>query len=177
MRRFRMLCPVWPPAIRLRYNPLQHRVSGRYHMRPIPLITPFTAGVRTLRMPNVSSSSRDLALAALCFMRSAFVITRFPRRFIRVPSNFRPVSGFYPGPCLGSADVLGAALPPRADFSVVDTFPCSRMKSEKMYSPRFGSHVFHGGGAPSTVAARNDFVFLSRITTNQCCWQTCTVSI
>ena len=41
------------------------------------------AAVRTLNVPNVNSSSRDLALATLCFMRVAFLITRFPRRFFR----------------------------------------------------------------------------------------------
>ena len=51
-------------------------------MRPIPFTT-LTAAVRTLNLPNVSSSSRDLALAALCFLRAAFLSAHFPRRFFR----------------------------------------------------------------------------------------------
>ena len=46
-------------------------------MCPIPL-TPLTAAVRTLNVPNVSSSSRDLALAAPCFLRAIFLSGRFP---------------------------------------------------------------------------------------------------
>ena len=49
---------------------------------PIPL-APLTAAVRTLNVPNVSSSSLELALAALCIMRAAFLSVRFPRRFFR----------------------------------------------------------------------------------------------
>ena len=51
-------------------------------MWPIPL-TPLTAAVRTLNVSNVSSSSRDLSRAALCFMRAAFLSARFPCRFFR----------------------------------------------------------------------------------------------
>ena len=51
-------------------------------MRPIPL-TPLTAAMRTLNVPNVSSSSQDLTLATLCFMRPAFLAARSPRRFFR----------------------------------------------------------------------------------------------
>ena len=51
-------------------------------MWPIPL-TSLTAAVRTLNVPNVSSSSRDLALVALCFFRADFLSARFPRRFFR----------------------------------------------------------------------------------------------
>ena len=36
-----------------------------------------------LNVPNVSSYIRDLALAALCFMRVVFLTARFPRRFFR----------------------------------------------------------------------------------------------
>ena len=67
-------------------------------------VTPLTAAVRTLNVPNVSSSSRDLALAALCFMRAAFLSARFPRRFFRAMlSAFRSTTCpgvIYPGSCL-----------------------------------------------------------------------------
>ena len=44
---------------------------------------PLRAAIRTLNVTNVSSSSRGLALAALCFMRVGSLIIRFPRRFFR----------------------------------------------------------------------------------------------
>ena len=52
-------------------------------MWPIPLLAPMTPAVRTVNVPNVSSSSRDLALAALCFLRADFLSARFPRYFFR----------------------------------------------------------------------------------------------
>ena len=58
------------------------------------------------------------------------------------------------GSCLRSSDVLGAALPPRLDFSIVDTFAYSRVPSEHSSSPRFGSHVFHGGDVPTNICYR-----------------------
>ena len=51
-------------------------------MQPIPSAS-LTAAVRTLNVPNVSSSSRDLALVTLCFVRVAFLSARSPRRFFR----------------------------------------------------------------------------------------------
>ena len=63
-------------------QPFAAQVLSRVSMCPIPL-TPLTAAVRTLNVPNVSSSSRDLALAALCFLRADFLFARFPRRFFR----------------------------------------------------------------------------------------------
>ena len=56
------------------------QVLGRVSMWPIPFTT-LTAAVRTLNVPSVSSSSRDLALAALCFLRGDFLLAYFPRRF------------------------------------------------------------------------------------------------
>ena len=53
--------------------------------------------------------------------------------------------------CLHSSDVLGAALSPRLDFSIVDTFPFSRVPSKHSSFPRFGSHVFRGGGVPTLL--------------------------
>ena len=64
----------------------------------------------------------------------------------QIPSAFHSVRGvFYPGSCLRSSDVLGAAFPPRLDFSIMDTFAYSRVPSEYSSSPHFGSHVFRGG--------------------------------
>ena len=49
------------------------------------------------------------------------------------------------------SDVLSAALLLRLDFSIVDTFACSRMTSEYFYSPGFGSHVFRSDGVPTLL--------------------------
>ena len=70
----------------------------------------------------------------------------------QTPSAFHSVPGvFYSGSCLRSSDVLGAALPPWLDFSIVDTFAYLRVPSEHSSSPRFGSHVFRGGGVPTLL--------------------------
>ena len=42
-------------------------------------LAPLTVAVRTLNVPNVSLSSQDFALAALSFLRAAFLSARFPR--------------------------------------------------------------------------------------------------
>ena len=130
-------------------RPLATQCLSRMLMWPMPL-TPLTVSVRTFKVLNVSSSSRDLALAASCVMRVAFLIPRSPVAFSgRIPSVFRSVPGLYPSSCLGSSDVLGAALPARLDFSVVDTLDYWRGTSKYFYSPRFGSRVFRGGGVPT----------------------------
>ena len=60
---------------------------------------------------------------------------------------FRTVPGvLFPGSCFRFFAVLGAILPPRLEFSTVDTFPYLRVTSEHFYFPRFGSHFFLGGG-------------------------------
>ena len=128
------------------------QVLSRVSMWPIPL-TPLTAAVRTLNVPNVSSSSRDLALAALCFLRADFSPPAFPVAFSeQIPYAFYSVPGAsYPGSCLRSSDVLGTALPPRLDFSIVDTSAHWREPSEHSSSPRLGSHVFRGGGVTTLL--------------------------
>ena len=73
----------------------------------------------------------------------------------QMPCAFHSVPGvFYPGSCLRSSNVLGAALPPRLDFSIIDTFAYSRVPSEHSPSPRFGSHVFRGGAPTLPSQAR-----------------------
>ena len=54
-------------------------------------------------------------------------------------------------PCLRSSDVLGTALLPRLNISIVDTSAYSRVPSEHPSSLRFGSHVFRGGGVPTLL--------------------------
>ena len=134
-------------------QPFAAQVLSRVFVWPIPL-TPLTAAVRTLNVPNVSSFSRDLALAALCFLRAGWGSP--PASPVAIPEQIPSVSysvpgASYPGSCLRSFDVLGTALPPRLDFSIVDTSAYSRVPSERSSSPRFGSHVFRGGGVPTLL--------------------------
>ena len=72
-------------------QPFAAQVLSRVGMWPIPL-TPLTTAVRSLNVPNVSSSSRDLALAALWFLRADFLSTRFPRRFFRAHTHYLSLS-------------------------------------------------------------------------------------
>ena len=58
------------------------------------------------------------------------------------------------GSCLGSSDVWGVALPPRLDFSTVDTFSYMRVISEYISSLCLGFHVFRGGGIPTWHGCR-----------------------
>ena len=120
-------------------------------MWPIPLTT---AAVRTLNVPNVRSSSRYLALAALCFLRVDFLSAASPVAFSeQMPSAFLSVpGGFYPGLAFVlPINVSSAALLPCLDFYIVDTFAYLRVPSEHSSSPRFGSHVFRGGGVPTLL--------------------------
>ena len=66
----------------LKSQPFAAQDLSRVSVWPV-LLTPLTAAVQTLNVPNVSSSSRDLALVALCFMWTAFLSARSPRRFFR----------------------------------------------------------------------------------------------
>ena len=133
-------------------QPFAAQVISRVSMCPIPL-TPLTAAVQTLNVPNVSSSSRDLALVALCFLLTDFLSAASPVAFFeQMPFAFRSVPAVcYPGSCHTSSDVLGTAFPPRLDFSIVHTVAYSRVPSEHSSSPRFGSHVFRGGDVPTLL--------------------------
>ena len=77
---------------------------------------------------NIKSAERELfqprpALATWCFMWAAFLIASSSIAFPdRVPSAVRSVPGFYLGSRLGSSDVVGAALPPRLDSSIAESF-------------------------------------------------------
>ena len=73
--------------------------------RRIPERALLTAAARTLNVLNVSSSSIDLGLAALCFLRAAFFSARFPRRFFR--ANPPPFTQFQ----VFSTQVLAFVLP------------------------------------------------------------------
>ena len=161
-------------------QPMAAQLLSRVSMWPIPL----TAAVRTLNVPNVSLSSRDLALAALCLLRADFPPPASPVAYEQIPSTFHSFPGAsYPDSCLRSSDVLGTALPPRLDFSIVDTSAYSRVSFEHSSSPRFGSHVFRGGGVPNLLPQARlpwdtiSLCLLGGIIASRCCWQACTVSI
>ena len=133
---------------------------------------------------NVEGAEREFAQPRLrlsvlfvsCGRPASFL--DFPVAFSeQMPSAFHSVQGVYHDYSLDCSDVSGKALPPRLDFTSVDTFAYSRVTSEHLYSLRFGSHVFRGGGLPSTVATGNEFASLVCISTCRCCRHTCTVSI
>ena len=108
---------------------------------------------------NVERTERNLlqprpALAALCFLRIDFLSARFPRRFLRANALRFSLSCsmcFLPRFLSPSSDVLGVVIPPHLDFSIVDTSAYSRVPSEHSSPPRFGSHVFRGGGVSTLL--------------------------
>ena len=166
-------------------QPFAAQGLSRVSMCPIPL-TPLTAAVRTLNVPIMRSSSRGLALAALCFLQADVLSARFPRRFFRANALRLSLSCRYflprPSSCLRSSGVMGAAFPASLHFSIVHTSAYSRVPSEYSSSPRFRSHVFRGGGVPTLlsqarVAAGNDFALLGCTPASRCCWQACAISI
>ena len=65
----------------------------------------------------------------------------------KCPSPFAQFLQVFPTQvyCLPSSDVLGAALPPRLDFSIVDTV----VPFEHSSFSRFKSNVFRGGDVPT----------------------------
>ena len=133
-------------------QPFAAQVLSRVSMWPIPL-TPLTAAVRTLNVQNVSSLAETSPWRPCVYCGWTSSPPAAPVAFSQqTPSAFYSVlSVFYPSSCLRSSDVLGAALPPRLDFSIADTFPYSRVPSEHSSSPRFGPHVFRGGGVPTLL--------------------------
>ena len=82
-------------------------------------------------------------------MPGVLIVSSLPRFGSTLAGKAPGVS--FPGSCLRSSDVLGSALPPRLDFSIVDSFVYSRVPSEHSSSPRFGYHVFRGGDAPTLL--------------------------
>ena len=146
-------------------------------MWSIPL-TPLTTAVRTLNVPNVSSSSRDLTLAALCFMRTAFLSARFPRRFFRanalrlslnsVPRCFLP--RFLPPSFrrVGCGTPTTPRLLHRRHFCLLAcTLQAFLLSSLRV--PCFPRRWCPNFATAGTVAARNDFALLVCITASRCC--------
>ena len=151
-------------------------------MWPIPL-APLTAAVRTLNVPNVSSSSRDLALATLC---ATFLSARFPRRFCRanalrlllssISRCFLPrfLPSFFPRVGCGTPTTPG--LLHRRHVCLL---ACSLREFlfSSLRVPRFPRRRCPNVFTAGTVAARNEFALLGCIAVSRCCWQACTVSI
>ena len=149
----------------------------------IPL-TPLTTAVRTLNVPNVSSSSQDLALAALCFLRADFLSARFPRCLLRantlrlllrsgcflprfLPSFFRRV---------GYGTPTTPRLLHRRYFCLL-AYALRAFLLSSARVPRFPRRRCPSFATAGTVAAGNDFALLGGITASPCFWQACTVCI
>ena len=156
-------------------EPLAAQGLSRVSMLTIPL-APLTAAVRTLNVPNVSSSSRDLALAALCFLRAAFFSARYPRSFFRahvlslslsstcflpkfLPSFFRRV---------GNSTPNTPRLLHRRHFCLLACALLSSLLSS-LRVPRFPRRRCTNFAAAGTVAVGNVFALLSCITPSRCC--------
>ena len=168
------------PSLLVSCNPITsqlfaEQVLSRVSMCPIPL-TLLTVAVRTLNMSNVSPSSRDLALAALGFLRADFLSARFPRRLFRanpsaftqfLPSSFRRV---------GCGTPTTPRLLHRRHFSF---FTCALQAFflSSLRVPRFPRRRCPNFATAGTVAAGNDFALLGCIIACRCCWQACTVSV
>ena len=151
-------------------------------MWPIPFTT-LTAAVRKLNVPNVSSSSRDLALAALCFLRVDFLLAYFPRRFFRTNPLRLSLSSrcFLPRFFLlpffrrvGCSTPTSPRLLHRQHFcSLACALRAFLLSSLRV--PRFPRRRCPYFATAGTVAAGNDFALLGCITASRCCWQVCTV--
>ena len=169
----------------LKSQPFPAQDLSRVSVWPIPL-TPLTAAVQTLNVPNVSSSSRDLALVALCFMWAAFLSARSPRRFFRAKALRLSLSSmsrcFLPRflPWFSRRVGCGTPTTPRLlHRRHVCLLACSlrAFLLSSLRVPRFPRRRCPNFATADTVAAGNDFVLLECITASRCCWQACTVSV
>ena len=164
-------------------QPFAAQVLSRVSMWPIPL-TPLTAAVRTLNVPNVSSSSRDLALAALCFLRADFLSARFPRRLFRANTLRFSLSSrcFLPWFLTSLFRRVGYGTPTsprllhRRHFCLLACALRAFLLS-LLRGPLFPRRRCPNFATAGTVTAGNDFALLGAITASRCCWQACTVSI
>ena len=133
---------------------------------------------------TVSSSSRDLALVALCFLWADFLSARFPRSLIRANALRLSLSSwcFLPGSLPSFLRRVGCGNPttPRLlhcrHFCLLACVLRAFLLSS-LQVPRFPRRRCPKFATAGTVAAGNDFALLGFITASRCCWQTCTVSI
>ena len=176
------------PSLVVSYSPMTsqpftEQSLSRASICPIPL-KPLTAAVRTLNVPNVSFSSRDLALAALCFLRADFLSARFPRHFFRADAlrlSFtftcylpRFLSSFFRRVRCGTT-TTPRPLNHQHYFLLACALPAFLISSLRV--PRFTRRRYPNFSNAGRVAAGNDFTLLGCITTSQCYWQACTVNI
>ena len=131
---------------------------SRVSMCPTPL-TPLTVAVQTLNVPNVSYSSRDFALAALCFLRADVLSARFPRLFFRVNA---------PRLSLSSTCFLARFLPSFFQRVGCGTpiLACAlrAFLLSWLRDPRFPRRRCSNFATAGTVDAGNDFALLGCIT-------------
>ena len=134
---------------------------------------------------NVDRAGRELLQSRphpgyLVFMRAAFLIDRFPRRFfranaLRLSLSFRCLPRFLPW--FFRRVEFGTLTTPRLLRS---RHFCSLACGLRVFIlsshrvSRFPRRRYTNFG---TVAAGNDFALLGCVTTSRCCWQACTVSI
>ena len=102
---------------------------------------------------NVERAERELFQpvprpGALNFVRAAFLSVRVPRHFFRASALRLSLNCKCFLPNLPSSDVLGAALPTRPDFSIVDTFTYYR---EHPSSPPFETYAFRSCAVPTLL--------------------------
>ena len=158
-------------------QPFAAQVLSRMPIWSIPL-TPLTAAVRTLNVPNVSSSSRDLALEALCFLRADYLSARSRRRFFRASALRLSLSSrcFLPRFLSLFFQRVGYGTPttPRLlHRRHLCLLPCAvrALVLSSLWASRFPRRRGPNFATAGTVAAGNDFALLGSITASRCCWQ------
>ena len=138
--------------------------------------------MRTLKGPNMTSASRDLAPAACVSCgRFSSLPAFFPVAFLeQIPSAFHLVPGFDPGPCLRSSDVLGVGCDtpttPRI-LHLLHFFLLACNLGAFLLSSLRVQHFPRRRYTNFEVAAENSFALIGCITTSRCCWQASNVSI
>ena len=138
-------------------------------MCPIPL-TPLTAAVRTLNVPNVSSSSRDLALAALSSLWADFLSAHFPRRFLQANALHLSLSSrcFLPRLLPSFFRRVGCGTPTtprllrRRHFCLLACALRAFLLS-LLRVPRFPRRRYLNFATTGTVAAGNDFAIFQQL--------------
>ena len=147
-------------------QPFAAQVLSRVSMCLIPL-TPLTAAVRTLNVPNVSSPSRDLALAALRFLRADFLSASFLCRFFRANTLRLSLSSrwFLPKflPSFFRHVECGTPTTPRLLHRRHFCLLARALRAFVLSSlrvPRFPRRRCPNFATASTVAAGNDFALL-----------------
>ena len=136
-----------------------------------------------VEVPNVNSSSEDVALAALCFLRDDFFSAHSPRRFFRVNTPRLLLNSWYFLPSFFPSFFrrVGCGTPttPRLIHRHFFLLACAlrAFLLSSLQAQRFPRRRCPNVSTAGMVAAGNDFDLLGCTTTSRCCWQVCTVSI